>query len=300
MSPLLCESDILAALASYREHIGHLNHRALSAMVPAVQAAGLNDDEPGDDEPPTKARLDFILRVVGAGDGGRDVRPPGIITSPSDVLTHWATLAPQLSLDGASVYGDAAWRDEIRGRYVQGVLRGLNERCRSELVTTWEEFPADLAVVLRQVDSLEGPGWHKWRYERESLVFLEGWVRDTSRQQTYDPYTEEEFAALVRTPEEIAQWTTEFAEEYEIAGGWQCSETGNEATCYVVYSRARTDAAAGEEERRGWSWRYVASLGQYGEQWFEDMVGLLAWYKSYGEPREEDWSVTAEEVFSAC
>ncbi|KAK7976981.1 hypothetical protein PG988_004471 [Apiospora saccharicola] len=55
-----------------------------------------------------------------------------------------------------------------------------------------------------------------------------------------------------------------------------------------------------EEERRGWSWRYVANLGQVGEEWFEDVVGLLDWYKSYGEPQEADWSVTAEEVFSAC
>lgn len=105
---------------------------------------------------------------------GHDTRPP--ITHPSDVLTHWDDLAPQLALDGASVYPDAFWRDETRGVYTWGVIRSLNERC-SGPVAHWE-FPADLAVVLQHVDSLAGLGWHKYREEYESVFFFEGWVRD--------------------------------------------------------------------------------------------------------------------------
>lgn len=161
---------------------------------------------------------------------------------------HWEALAPQLALDGASVCRDGAWRDEMRGRYVRQVLQGLHERCGSERVGGIWEFPADLAVVLRHVDSQEGPGWHKYRYEQESLVFLEGWVRDAGQR---DPPAEQTAATLVRTPGEIIESKAPFGYEYEIAGGWACSETGGEATCYVVYSRPR-DAAGGEEEERRW------------------------------------------------
>lgn len=305
MSPTPEPADILAALASYRDHISRRNHATFSAMVPEIEAADPHDPDLFEyDGELEESRLTYLLDVVG-GDN-HDHHPP--ITSPSDILTHWAALAPQLALDGASVCRDAAWRDEMRGRYVRGVLRGLDERCRSssELVSTTWEFPADLAVLLRHVDSLEGPGWYKYREECETVVFLEGWVR-TAVGRPSDDQTEERFAALVKTPEEIDEGTGgELAEEYEIAGGWACGEKGNEATCYVVYSRPREnrDVDAGvnenenEEERRRWSWRYVASLGQYGMEVFEDVVQLLDWYKSYDEPREEDWDVTVEDVFS--
>lgn len=34
-------------------------------------------------------------------------------------------------------------------------------------------------------------------------------------------------------------------------------------------------------------------------QIFQDAVELLEWYKPYGEPKDESWGVTAEEVFQA-
>ncbi|KAK8091918.1 hypothetical protein PG997_002279 [Apiospora hydei] len=138
MSP--AEPEILAALASYREHIGSRSHHALSAMIPEIQAADPDDPELFEsDEEWEEARLDFVLR-----------------------------LASQLALDGASVSHDAVWRDRMRGVYVRGVLQGLNERCSSGLITAWE-FPADLAIVLERVDSLEGPGWPMYREEHESV-----------------------------------------------------------------------------------------------------------------------------------
>ncbi|KAI5924549.1 hypothetical protein F4810DRAFT_129685 [Camillea tinctor] len=278
------EPAILAALLSYRAHIGNRNHLAFSAIIPQIQAAGPGDPDLFEsDEELEAARLEFTLQLVGEG---RDTRPS--ITRPSDVLTHWEDLAPQLTLDGASVYYDASWRDWMRDVYIRGVLRGLNERCSGH-VTTWE-FPSDLTVVLQYVDSLEGPGWHKYREEHESVVFLEGWVNDRG----LGDLTEEIAAGRVRTASEIINQTVGLGEEYEIAGGWACGEKGNEATCYAVYSRPQH-----EGEKRGWSWRYVTCLGQFGTHVFQHVIELLEWYKSYGEPREEDWGVTADEVFQA-
>ncbi|KAI6089022.1 hypothetical protein F4821DRAFT_232749 [Hypoxylon rubiginosum] len=175
----------------------------------------------------------------------------------------------------------------MRDVYKQGVIRGLNERC-SGLVTTWE-FPADLAVVLQHVDSLEGPGWPKYCKEHESIIFFEGWVGGGE----LGDLMEEIVARRARTADEIMNQTG-LGQRYEIAGGWACGRKGNEMACYAVYSRLRD---AGEE--RGWSWRYVACLGQFGTCVFKNVVELLEWYKSYGEPREEDWGVSADEVFQA-
>lgn len=278
----LPESAILDALSSYRKRIGSHNHRAFSAIIPEIEATVPEDPNLFDsDEKLEQARLQFTLRLIGDGE---NTHPQ--VTRPSDVLSHWEDLAPQVALAGASVDHDAGWRDEMRDVYTRGVMRGLNERCPG-LVPTWE-FPADLDAVLKHVDSLEGPGWHKYREDHESVVFFEGWARGG---RTGD-LTEDFAARLVRTADEIIDETVGVGEEYEIAGGWACSEKGNEATCYAVYSRPKD--AGGD---RDWSWRYVASLGQFGTQIFQDVVELLEWYKSYGEPKEEYWGVTAEEVF---
>ncbi|KAI1465657.1 uncharacterized protein F4812DRAFT_105414 [Daldinia caldariorum] len=276
------EPIILTALSSYRTHIGTQNYRASSAIIPDIKAADPEDPELFDSEEEVEElRLEFTLNIVGAS---HDTRPP--ITHPSDLLTHWDALAPQLALDGAAVDPDASWRDKMRDVYKQGVLRGLNERCTGT-VTTWE-FPSDLAVVLQHVDSLEGPGWYKYRDNHKTLIFFEGWVRNRGM----GDLTEEIVLEQVRTAGEIIERTVGLEDEYEIAGGWVCSEKGNEATCYVVYSRPQD---ADREQR--WSWRYVASLGQFGTHVFENIVELLEWYQSYEEIPEVDWSVSAEEVF---
>ncbi|OTB10948.1 hypothetical protein K445DRAFT_27146 [Daldinia sp. EC12] len=256
------EPIILAALSLYRTYIGTHNHRAFSAIILDIDAADPDDPDLFEsDEELEEARLEFTLRLIG---DGHDTRPP--ITHPSDVLTHWEALAPQLALDGASVYHDASWRNEMRDIYTRGVIRGLNERC-SNTVTAWE-FPSDLAVVLQHVDSLEGPGWYKYRKDYESVIFFEGWVRDGGA----GDLMEETALGRARTAGEIIDRTVGLGED-----------------------RPRGTA----REQQGWSWRYVACLGQFGTHVFENVVELLEWYKSYGEPREEDWGVSAEEVFQA-
>ncbi|KAI0833089.1 hypothetical protein F5Y06DRAFT_301349 [Hypoxylon sp. FL0890] len=177
----------------------------------------------------------------------------------------------------ADVYLELYWEDIEEG---VDALPDVAERC-SGLVATWE-FPADLAVGLQHVDSLEGPGWHKYREEHESVIFFEEWVG-------LDDLTEESAAERVRAASEIIDQTVGLWADYEIAGGRACGEKGNEVTCYAVYSRPR---GAGEE--RNWSWRYVVCPEQFGTHVFENMAELLEWYKSYSEPREEDWSVSVE------
>lgn len=63
--------------------------------------------------------------------------------------------------------------------------------------------------------------------------------------------------------------------------------------CYIMYSRLK------EGNNQDWSWRYVATMGQFGIEVFEDVVGLLHWYKNWSQPRQRDFEIMAEEVFQA-
>lgn len=220
----LPESAILDALSSYRDCIRSRNHRAFSAIIPEIEATVpenpyfFDSDGKLDD-----ARLEFTLRLIVDGENAHPQ-----VTRPSDVLSHWEKLAPQVAPDGTSVDHESSCRDEMRDFYKRGVMQGLNERC-SGLVPTWE-FPADLAVVVRHVDSLEGPGWHKYRQEHGGVIFFQGWVRGARTGNL----TEDVAAGLVRTADEIIDHTPGVGEEYEIAGGWACGGKGNDATCYAV------------------------------------------------------------------
>lgn len=273
------EAEVLNALSSYRKSIRDANHRVFSTLIPIVEAAMPDDPDRFETEEALKeARLSFIHQILGTDP--QDVVPP--ITRPSDVLTHWDELAPQLSLDGTLVSRDESWREETREIYMRGVLNGLNEKC-SGLVSQWE-FPADFAVILKHADSLEGPGWYRFREWSEAVVFFDF---------GYGSLTEDTVAEQVRAPDEITDQLGFLKEDYEIAGAWRCGDKGNEATCHIMYSRPR---GAGEE--REWSWRYVACLGQWGINVYENVVELLEWYKSYMEPKDEsDWNITDQEVF---
>lgn len=125
MTMSLPESAILDALSSYRKRIGSHNHRAFSAIIPEIEATVPEDPDLFDsDEKLEQTRLQFSLRLIG---NGENTHPQ--VTRPSDVLSHWEDLAPQVVLAGASVDHDAGWRDEMRDVYPRGVMRGLNERC---------------------------------------------------------------------------------------------------------------------------------------------------------------------------
>ncbi|KAI1404278.1 hypothetical protein F4819DRAFT_483672 [Hypoxylon fuscum] len=142
----------------------------------------------------TRSWKRLVLQLVS---NGHDTRPP--ITRPSDVLTHWEDLAPQLAFDGAS------------------------------------EFPADLAVVLQYVDSLEGPEWHKYREEHESVNFFEGWVCDGG----LGDLTEEIASEQVRTAGEIIDQTVGLGRNIKLLEGGRVArrETRRLATlCTAVGS----------------------------------------------------------------
>ncbi|KAI1771873.1 hypothetical protein F4818DRAFT_193155 [Hypoxylon cercidicola] len=265
------ESDVLSALAAYREHIGGNNHRVMSALIPQIESVDM--DEPDIFESPEEeegARLGYVSTLLGIPEG--NTQPP--IERPSDVLEYWDVLAPQLALDGASVHPDPVYRTAKRKAYTSAVLRGLEPiECPTG---TWT-FPRDFEVVMQNVDTLEGPGWSLFREQGEHLIFWEGCKIDDKR-----------MGKKCETGQEIMN---NVGIKYDVAGGWACGY-GNESVCYIMYSRLK---GATDQD---WSWRYVANLGQFGIEIFDDVKAVLGWYQGLVEPTESDFEITAEEVFA--
>ncbi|KAH7324544.1 hypothetical protein B0I35DRAFT_509273 [Stachybotrys elegans] len=190
---------------------------------------------------------------------GGQTEPP--IEQPSDILAKW----------------DLILKDEA---YRSGILQGLEA---FDCPTGEWEFPQDFQVIMDEVDSLEGAGWYQTR-DQGAFVFWTGWGAHNSSDETAD-----DFAEKVQSGETILEETTGL-EDYNVAGGWELGG-GNEASVYAVYSQLK------EAEDCEWSWRYVASLGQFGDEVFNDMVGVLNWYKDQNIPGKDEIEVDGRVVF---
>lgn len=268
---------VLAALATYRAFISQANRHAMEVMIPQIEAADIGDPDLFDSpEEKEETRLDFIRMLLGS-----DTKPS--IQQPSDVLTQWDAIIRQVALDGATVGLDSARRDEKRESYRSAVLEGLSHLDVGCPTGQWA-LPPDFEVLMQEVDSLEGPGWYRYR-QIDNLIFWEGWA---ARLGIHD--TPERIRRRVEDGQSIYSKTQEVQENYDVAGGWVLG-SGNESTCYAIYCRSK------HGKWQNWSWRYVASLGQFGERIFDDLASVLDWYKNYEEPDERDFDITAAEVF---
>ncbi|KAH7115441.1 hypothetical protein B0J13DRAFT_572146 [Dactylonectria estremocensis] len=272
------EADILAALGRYRAYIAEVNHRAMSTILPAVETAHIDDpdlfESPEEEE---EARLDFFDRLINPPE---NTQPP--IERPSDILVHWDLIVSQLSLDGTSVNADPGWRATKRDMYRSAILDGLG---RLECPTGQWSLPLDFEILMRHVDSLQGHGWSKLRDETERLIFWVGWGGPGSGTVTHEKIQKRVMTGQAIVHETIGSFN------YDIAGGW-LTGVGRESRVYVAYTRPTGD------ESQCWSWRYLVTLGQFGDERFDDIVGVLDWYKHHSELHESEFEVTTAEIFA--
>ncbi|KAF4448960.1 fad binding domain-containing [Fusarium albosuccineum] len=273
------ESLVLDALSEYRARIGEANRRAMSILIPQIEAADMGDPElfesPEEEE---EMRIAFVHHFLGVG----STDPP--IKRASDVLDNWDSLVSQLSLDGVTVDPDPEWRATQHEKYRSAILECLSHL---ECPTGQWALPSDFEVLMQHVDSLDGPGWYRLRDHGERIVFWPGWGLHGD---SHSPG--ERIQKKVRTGQAITDWVREL-EEYDVAGGWECSAHGNESYCYAFYCRPKGD------ENQGWSWRYAASMGQFGNELFDDLVAVLKWNTRNVEVTGHDLEITAEEVFQS-
>ncbi|KAH7153578.1 hypothetical protein EDB81DRAFT_791628 [Dactylonectria macrodidyma] len=283
----LTESDILAALDSYRAHIGEVSHRAMSTMIPAIEAAC--EEDPGiaeemSEEEVEECRILYLELILGFDRS--ETQPP--IERPSDILTHWDAIAEQVTLNGTMVHADTERRATKREMYRSAILDGLG---RFECPTGQWAFPPDLEILIQHVDSLEGHGWYQLR-DRGGLVFWVGWG-SVGALETY-----ERVQRRVMSRQDIlaeALLSDLARDKYEMAGGWRCG-TAVKSCVYVVYSRPRSTDT--EDKNQGWSWRYIACFGGSGDYIFDDIVAVLDWLKHLDGPDEQAIEVYAEDVFA--
>ncbi|KAI4862296.1 hypothetical protein F4820DRAFT_27032 [Hypoxylon rubiginosum] len=265
------EDEILAALAHYRSIVLQNNNSAFVRFVRhAETAVGHPASTP---ESITAARQCFIYRLLYVS-RPENLDPSLRIDAPTDVLTKWHALVPIFALDGSHVGADLDRRAQLRQAYKSGVELGLSQVEGAEELA----FPADFETLMRQVDSLEGNGWPQYREEGQQVRFWDGLGE-----------SEDEVADRVYGPDDgLAKLAG--LDDWEVTAGWQCGR-GPEATCFVIYCR-------NEVEGKDWGWRYVAQLGQYGEEIFEDVVGMLQWYETlYAPPLDHRFDVYLPDIF---
>ncbi|KAK7753972.1 hypothetical protein SLS62_004071 [Diatrype stigma] len=268
------EEEISTALAHYRSTVLQNNHAAFVRFVQHAETA-----QPADGGLPlspvsiSEARPRFIQRLLDIS-RPEDLDPSIRIDEPADVLTKWQALIPVFALDGAHVGADSDRRAQLRQEYKTGVEAGLARIEGAEELA----FPADFEFLMTQVDDLVGNGWPQYREEGQQLRFWDGLGE-----------SQDEVADRVYSPDDnLAELAG--LEDWEVSAGWWCGR-GPEATCFIVYCR-------NEDQDKEWGWRYVAQLGQYGEEIFEDVVGLLQWYATlYVPPMDHRFNIYLTDIF---
>lgn len=268
---------VLGALASYRAYINGVNRRAMDVIIPRIEAAEDEDENFETSEEMEEARLEFVVDQLLGG----NAEPP--IQRPSDVVDNWDAIVRQVALDGGRVNPDSEWRAARREAYKTGVLEGLEHL---ECPDGQWALPADFEILMNEIDSLEGSGWWRTKNVLGGLIFWEGWGGYVGKE------TAEDIQQRVKDGRDILDRIV-FEEDYDVAGGWELGY-GNEAVCFAMYSRPRSD------ESQGWSWRYVAMLGGDGTEVFDDLAGVLDWYKGYNDPDDQDIHIVSEEVWAPC
>ncbi|KAF2138202.1 uncharacterized protein K452DRAFT_301168 [Aplosporella prunicola CBS 121167] len=270
------EVEIISAIDRYRQEVEQHNRRAFTRFVEHAESAGQNTAKSL--EQISEARQRFLYRLLCFS---RPERLPQslCIDTPADVFTKWTQLVRAFELDGVRIGEDGETRAEQREVYKRGIMNGLQDTTTEYQDETGEdaelEFPQDFWSLMGVVDSLVGHGWPQYREEGQQIRFWDGLGEE-----------EGEVEDRLVDPEDIA----EQLEEWDVMAGWE-SGSGPETTCYILFCRSRDD------ERKGWAWRYVADMGQYGTEVFDNVVELLQWYETLHKPDLEDLDVWMRDIF---
>ncbi|KAI1457875.1 hypothetical protein F4805DRAFT_158259 [Annulohypoxylon moriforme] len=253
------EDEILAALAHYRAAVLESNRDAISYFVHFAETTQPAEGDKRSAEGIAKRRREFLHNLLYYSRSQKS-DPSLSIDVPSDVMTKWDAMVPAFGLDGVYISPDSEHRRELCAAYKSGVEAGLRS------VGVDLEFPADFEFLMGQVDCLVGNGWPQYREEGQQVCFWYGLEQNMGDISEY----------VIGPDDDPARKTSLDFEEYECKAAWECGR-GPEETCFVAYCRQ-------EEDGKDWAWRYVADLGQYGQEVFDNLVELLQWYETLLKP----------------
>ncbi len=275
------EAEILAALTRYRERIVSHNREAFTKFL--HMAATAQPKAPKTPDGLAATRLRFIRDLLGISRPELHQDPAERIDTPADVNLKWPKLVRVFALDGVTIGQDDEKRERDRAAYKEGVLTGLRARGDGDGDAASLEFPNGFWTLMGVVDSLEGHGWPQYHEHGQQIRFWDGLGESAT-----------EVEQRVVDPVELDLW------DWEILGGWKCGR-GPETTCYVLYCVAggdKGDHGGGNPKDACWKWRYVANMGQYGIEVFDNVVELLEWYQELHVPNLEHLDWYTDNVFS--
>ncbi|KAI1214498.1 uncharacterized protein F4807DRAFT_130232 [Annulohypoxylon truncatum] len=249
------EDEILAALAHYRAAVLEHNRIALTHFVHHADT----------EQPPAGSRLTaskiaeirrkymYNLLCVSRPE---NLDPSMQIEAPADVMTKWDAMVRAFGLDGVFASPNTEHRRELCATYKRCTEAEL---CR---IGADVEFPADFEFLMNQVDSLQGHGWPQYHEHGQQIRFWYG--------------LDESEGDVIGPDDDLGGQTGLDDDDWEVVAGWECGG-GPETRCFVVYCRQ-------EQTGKEWRWRYVADMGQYGVEVFDNLVELLQWYETLHVP----------------
>lgn len=270
------ESEVLDALADYQKHILEHNKKVFAQLVHEAETA----EAPAHftSETIAEIRREFMYnQLCVSRPDNLDTNDPRRINVPRDVLERWDDLVatPELALDGATVKRGEAQRAVSREQYRAGIEAGLR---KMEGEAAELQLPADFAILMDHVDSLDGPGWPLYRENGQQIRFWDG-------------LGEMEDAVAERVWTDLDALKGKAGEKsWDVLAGWECG-AGPDATCFVIYFRDQ-----GDQQRGDWRWRYVVQLGP-SIKVFDNVVELLGWYKTFNEPVLKNIDLVSGRVF---
>ncbi|KAF9874151.1 hypothetical protein CkaCkLH20_08523 [Colletotrichum karsti] len=273
--------EIKSALDAYRAHVASRNRKILEVYVPFIASAEPDEDADAGADDVEQLRMSSLRELVCADE--EDFEELGI-AAPGDVLERYDALAERLGLDGVTVSRGLAGerRQEWWDEYFDAVLSALKTKCREEVRGTIE-IPAEVRTLAGFVDSVDEPGLPK-----DYASFLFWGLRD--RIQGWGDHGRKA-AETVRKSEEIMSGLDR---TWEVAGGWELGDGGEEGTFCAVYCRREREEDEDEEE---WEWRYTYVTHCDFSSWvFDTIPQILEWYREFRDdedpPKVDDLDAT--------
>ncbi|KAL2755726.1 hypothetical protein ACRALDRAFT_211093 [Sodiomyces alcalophilus JCM 7366] len=262
------KGKVLEALDAYREAILDANYRRVCREAETTD--GKYIDHVIAEEAPEKAEMGLNHRGDRVMENG-SLLPLGF-SKPAHFTANWHEILESVHLDGTRIYRNWAARVVWRKRYLAGIREGLVLHGAGDV-----RFPLEFEYIMREVDTLDGPGMPLDRERRYTIQFWEGlgWTTAVhlARDRVRDGRTIRLLANLPHT--------------WQVKVGWKSGEGPKmQTSCWITYCACSGtflgDDLLGRKRyagRKGWAWRYMVvdeQLQTY--DMFDDVCQLLEWY----------------------
>ncbi|KAF3805354.1 hypothetical protein GCG54_00008584 [Colletotrichum gloeosporioides] len=271
--------EIDAAVAAYRSHISNRNRRAVQVYVSLVSDADFEEGDDEGDEDINDVRIQSLWPIF-------DNRLGTFVSTPSQILTRWDELCSIYDMDGTGGRVPSEEEKALLEDYFLAMEQDLKRSCREEVRQTIK-FPEEFRLLAKQVQALTGPGMTEYKSKYQASFWTGPWIPTAE--------TENHLPNIIKSPEWLEENVVSFC--WDVAAGWE-SGVGYDCWSYVVYCRRAAENDEASACAEPWAWRYMLN-DIYGQEVFNTIPELLAWYYRYRERSLPDASsMTGYEILT--